>query len=164
LLAGVEYPSDVAAGMTLGRAVAARVIERARADGSDATWDGPMPDTPGHCVLNPGTQPVGPLAGTWKTWVLASGNQLRPGPPPASDPELKAAELAQIRGFARSIASDQAVFANSLASHHLWNAIAKQKLFEYRLDANPPPARTYALLAVANYDAMVACFDAKYAY
>src|SRR6266536_235805 len=47
----------------------------------------------------------------------------------------------------------------------LWNTVAKQKLFEYRLDANPPrAARTYALLAVAGYEAMVACFDAKYTY
>jgi membrane-associated phospholipid phosphatase len=165
LMAGVEYPSDVTTGMTLGRAVAARVIERAREDGSDATWDGSMPDTSGQWVPNPGTQPVSPLAGTWKTWVLASGNQFRPGPPPAFDPEQEAAELAQIRGFTPSVASDQAVFANSLGAHHLWNAIAKQKLFEYRLDANPPrAARAYALLAVANYDAMVACFDAKYTY
>ena len=34
LLTGVEYQSDVRAGLELGRAVAAQVIERARADGS----------------------------------------------------------------------------------------------------------------------------------
>ena len=34
LLTGVEYKSDVRAGLELGRAVAAQVIERARADGS----------------------------------------------------------------------------------------------------------------------------------
>ncbi len=165
LMAGVEYPSDVTAGLTLGRAVAARVIERAMTDGSDANWDGSMPDTSGHWVPNAGTQPVGPLAGTWRTWVLTSGNQFRPGPPPAFDSEQESAELAQIREFTPSLASDQAVFANSLPSYNLWNTVAKQKLFEYRLDANPPrAARTYALLAVAGYEAMVACFDAKYTY
>src|SRR5439155_2014270 len=35
LLAGVEYPSDVAAGLELGQAVAARVIQRASSDGAD---------------------------------------------------------------------------------------------------------------------------------
>jgi len=34
LLAGTDYPSDVTAGLELGRAVAAPVIERARQDGS----------------------------------------------------------------------------------------------------------------------------------
>src|SRR5216683_2598551 len=43
LLAGVQYPSDVAAGLQLGQAVAARVIERARVDGADVTWTGTAP-------------------------------------------------------------------------------------------------------------------------
>ena len=43
LLAGVQYPSDVAAGLDLGRRVAALVIERARTDGSDAKWTGTAP-------------------------------------------------------------------------------------------------------------------------
>jgi membrane-associated phospholipid phosphatase len=36
LLAGTDYPSDVAAGLELGRRVGAVVVERAKADGSDA--------------------------------------------------------------------------------------------------------------------------------
>ena len=40
VLAGVQYPSDVAAGLALGKAVAAKAIERAKADGSDAKWTG----------------------------------------------------------------------------------------------------------------------------
>ena len=40
VLAGLHYPSDVRAGLELGQAVAARVIERARGDGSDARVDG----------------------------------------------------------------------------------------------------------------------------
>ena len=47
----------------------------------------------------------------------------------------------------------------------LWEAELNQKLFEYRLDANPPrAARAYALTSIACYDAAVACWDAKYAY
>src|SRR5262245_51883044 len=38
VLAGVQYPSDISAGLELGRRVAARVIERGKADGSDAKW------------------------------------------------------------------------------------------------------------------------------
>ena len=38
--AGVSYPSDVKAGMALGRKVAERVIRYADADGSDRKWNG----------------------------------------------------------------------------------------------------------------------------
>ena len=38
-------------------------------------------------------------------------------------------------------------------------------MFEQGLDANPPAAaRIYALMSIAHYDAVVACWDAKYAY
>jgi hypothetical protein len=43
VLAGVQYPSDVQAGLELGRQVAQQVIARAQADGSDAKWDGAIP-------------------------------------------------------------------------------------------------------------------------
>jgi hypothetical protein len=44
-----------------------------------------------------------------------------------------------------------------------WNNVIDQKIFEYRLDMNPPrAARVYALAYIAAYDATVACWDAKY--
>jgi membrane-associated phospholipid phosphatase len=165
LIGGVAFPSDVQAGHTLGQAVAARVIERAKTDGYDAVWDGTMPDTPNHWTPDPGTQPVGPLAGTWKTWVLDSGSQFRPGPPPAPDSTQEAAELDQVRNFTRTWGSNFAVYRWSPASITDWSQQLWPKLFEYRFDANAPrAARAYALVAVAAYDSMVACFDAKYAY
>ena len=46
-----------------------------------------------------------------------------------------------------------------------WNNVIDQKIFEYRLDVNPPrAARVYALASIAAYDATVACWDAKYTY
>jgi len=165
LMAGVAFPSDVKTGLALGRAVAAQVIARAKADGSDAVWDGTLPDTPNHWSPDPGTQPVGPMAGTWKTWVLESGSQFRPGPPPAPDSDQEQAELEQVRNFSPNWGSSFAIFKWSPASVTLWSQQLQPKILEYRLDANPPrAARAYALVAVAAYDAMVACFDAKYTY
>jgi membrane-associated phospholipid phosphatase len=43
LLAGVQYPSDVAAALDLGRRVGKMVVEWAKADGSDAKWTGTVP-------------------------------------------------------------------------------------------------------------------------
>ena len=39
VFAGVQYPSDAVAGLELGRRVAGYALERARADGSDTSWD-----------------------------------------------------------------------------------------------------------------------------
>jgi membrane-associated phospholipid phosphatase len=61
VLAGVNYRSDVAAGMVLGQRVAALVIERGKADGSGAKWTGSVPT--GSCKWT-GTNPILPLAGT----------------------------------------------------------------------------------------------------
>jgi len=44
--AGVQFPSDTSAGLELGRRVAERVLERAKADGSDAVWTGTVPAGP----------------------------------------------------------------------------------------------------------------------
>lgn len=165
LMAGVEFPSDVSTGLALGRSVASRVTDRANGDGSDAVWDGTMPNTPGHWTPDPGTQPVGPLAGTWKTWVLNSGSQFRPGPPPAFDSAEQAAQLAQVRDFSRTYATNYIAFKWSPQPLVNWMEQVRQSVFEYRLDGDPPmAARAYALLAVAGYDATVACWDAKYTY
>jgi PAP2 superfamily protein len=60
LLAGVHYPSDVTAGFALGRAVASLVLERARSDGSNATWTGTVPIGPHYWR---GTEPLVPIGG-----------------------------------------------------------------------------------------------------
>jgi membrane-associated phospholipid phosphatase len=45
------------------------------------------------------------------------------------------------------------------------NDILTVKLFEYHLDRNPPrAARAYALVSIAAYDSLIACWDGKYTY
>ena len=170
LLAGVNYPTDVKAGLELGRAVAAVVIERARTDGSDAVFAGSVPTGP--CSWR-GTNPLDPIAGTWRSWALASGSQFRPGPPPACDSAQMAADLAEVKNFPRAIPATGPSFVTTRLGFYWqgvgtikpWNDLISQKIFEYRLDNNPPrAARAYALINIAYYDALIACFDAKYAY
>jgi membrane-associated phospholipid phosphatase len=164
LTAGINYPSDVRAGLELGRAVGARVVALARADGSDAVWTGSVPAGPGSWV---GTTPLEPLAGTWRTWVLTSGSQLRPGPPPAYDSPEKRAELDEIKNYSRTFASNaRGFFYQSLEGvfRVFYDELSK-RIFEYGLDENPPAAaRAYALTGIAHNDGSVACWDAKYAY
>jgi hypothetical protein len=56
-------------------------------------------------------------------------------------------------------------FHGGRAAFEYWNTQLGRKLFEERLDANPPRAGwAYALLTAAIHDAAVACWDAKYHY
>ena len=168
LLAGVQYPSDVTAGLELGRQVAALVIERAKADNSNAQWDGVMPSGP--CSWT-GTNPIGPAVGQWKTWVLSSGSEFRPGPPiDCTSPEMED-EMAELRTYPRTPSRNNTVaFFNEYGSgatrgYWYWNEELGTKIFEYNLVNNSPrSARAYALLHITRYDAAIACFDAKYAY
>jgi membrane-associated phospholipid phosphatase len=166
-LAGVEYPSDVDAGQAIGRAVGALVVDWAQHDGSDAQWTGSVPTEPGHWN---GTNPILPLAGTWRTWVLTSGSELRPGPPPAYDSPEEAADLAVVKDFQRTPKTNADAFfweyaSGSARNFWFWNEQANKKILEYRLDSDPPrAARAYALESLAAYDTGVACWDAKYTY
>jgi membrane-associated phospholipid phosphatase len=167
LIAGVQYPSDVEAGLELGRQVAEQVIEWALADGSDAVWDGVIPPGPG---LWTGQNPAAPMAGTWRTWVLSSGSEFRPVPPLAYDSPELAAELDELRNYPRTPKTNADAFYNEygiggLRNWSVWSELSSKKIFEHRLEENPPrAARVYALVATAYYDSGIACWDGKYAY
>jgi membrane-associated phospholipid phosphatase len=167
LVAGVNYPSDIAAGMALGRQVAALVIARGKSDGTDAKWTGSVPSGPG---LWTGTNPVLPMAGTWKPWVLSSPDQFRPGPPVPYDSQEKAAELAELKKFPRTPQTNNEATVweaavGGLRAHQFWNDQLSRKTLEYRLDDNAPrAARAFVLPFVTLYDSGIACWDAKLTY
>ncbi len=164
VLSGAVFPSDARAGLELGRAVAARVMEYAKTDGTK--WAGTIPVGPG---LWQGTNPVGIDDVRWKTFVLTSADQFRPGPPPAPDSAQRASEVAEVKGFKRTpLTNAKAMYwqfgqyASPLLSYRLSDEIGR-RLAEAGLDGNAPrAARAYALLHVAHYDAYVASQDAKF--
>jgi membrane-associated phospholipid phosphatase len=162
--AGVAYPSDSIAGLELGGQVAQLVIQRAKSDGSTAVWTGTVPTGPG---LWSGTNPVCPLCGTWQTWALASGGQFRPGPPLAYDSPEKKAELAALKNQPRPFADQAKAFFWQTGQGVIttwWDSV-HTAMFEDQWTGNAlRTARAYALMAVVHYDAMVACWDGKYAY
>jgi membrane-associated phospholipid phosphatase len=175
LLAGVEYPSDVTAGMELGQAVGNALIQRAKTDGADTPWTGTIPTLDptgrGEPLWN-GTNPIFPLAGTWKTWVLTSGSQFRSGAYPDFFSAAGIADLNQVVTFDRSLngtnfsRNAEAFFAQTTVGGILGEfGSLSQRILEERLADNPPrAARVNALLSVAMHDAMAACWDAKYFY
>jgi hypothetical protein len=135
VLAGVQYPSDVEAGLELGRQVGALVVERAKQDGFDTKWDGVISSEAGHWT---GENPALPLAGTWKTWVLASGSEFRPEPPFAYDSPEMAAEMDELKNqkLTPKMVAD-AYFSEYGAGGNrhfwFWNEQMGKKVLEHRL-------------------------------
>jgi hypothetical protein len=161
--AGVAYPSDAEAGLTLGRTVAQIVLDYCATDGSALAWTGSVPTGPG---LWTGT-PSEPGAGQWRPWVLDTTSMYRPGPPLAYDSAEKRAELDQIKTFPRTFATNQKAFFYQAFEgiFTTWYDTAHQRIFEYGLETNAPrAARIYALMSVAHHDAILAGWEAKFTY
>ena len=103
-------------------------------------------------------------AAGWHTWVLTSGSQFRPGPPP--DEATTQAELEQLQAVADqrdTTALDQIEFWDTGAPSYRWNELSVSEALKHNLGANYA-TRALALVHVALSDAMVATWDAKYAY
>jgi len=164
LFAGVAYPSDYFAGLQLGDQVGQLVVQRAKSDGSDALWTGTVPTGPGLWM---GTNPSCPLCGSWKPFVLTSGSQFRPGPPLAYNSPEKQAELASLHAQPRTFFDQSRAFYYQSSPGLFpdnYNAI-QTAVFEDHLTGNSlRVARSFALASIAHYDAVIACFDAKYTY
>src|SRR5262245_27568893 len=166
LLAGVEYPSDVAAGRIVGQKIAALAIARGQSDQSDAKWSGSVPEGPGKWK---GSNPIAPLTATWKPWVLSRPDEFRPSAPPAFDSEAAKDALGELKTFPRTTKTNhRAIYwevYGGARAHALWNEIARMKVVEH--GANLPSLtvpRVFAALNIAFQDAATACWDAKYAY
>jgi membrane-associated phospholipid phosphatase len=170
--AGASFPSDVRAGMDLGRAVADEVIAYAEQDGSDREWTGEPPSERGSWEPPPGTlaAPVGPLAGTWETWVMESGSQFRPPPfPEYGSPEFRAQTQAVVEAK-ENLTPEQIKAAEFWAGSEgtalppgIWNQVVLRYL-QRDPPSVPRSARVLALLNVAQADAGIAAWDSKYAY
>ena len=172
VLAGANFRSDVDAGLALGRAVATRVIARAAADGFDRRWDRRRPRGRRYWEPPPDTVtvPVRPTGGRIRTWVLRSGAELRPPPPPRPGSARFRAETREVLEISRRLTPEQRRIAQIWSAGEgtalppgLWNRVTLA-LVDRRGMSTARAARAFALLNVALADAGVAAWDAKYAY
>jgi membrane-associated phospholipid phosphatase len=164
VLAGLQYPSDHDACMALGRRVAQQVIEKAKADGSDAVWGGSVPTGPCKWI---GTNPGNVTAANWRPMLLTSPGEFRPLAPPACDSPEVVADTEAVRTFPRTFVSNyKAFYWQSPEGLQVWPyRWADKWMSEDRLDANPPrAARVYALIAAVLFDAFIASQDGKFTY
>ena len=155
--AGVQFPSDVDAGWKLGEQVAKEIIEKAKNDGSSKVWNGPINKDPKKWT---GPFPMGITMSLFSPIVIRSADQFRLPPPPDFENDMK-----ELKKFKRTNKSNYIALYWANNGPGLWNDLASQKMFEYRImDNAPAAARIYTVLTVAYHDAAIAIFHTKYAY
>lgn len=168
LLAGVAYPSDIETGEGVGRAIAQRVIAYLQADGADgATANPPQPKPEGPGIWT-GTDGLLPGWGKVKPW-LTDSLALPPAPPAFGSAEFNA-DLAEVRRIADNRTAEQtriaefwADAANTFTPPGHWNLIAETVMSRYRM-SEARQARVFALMNLAQMNAGICCWDAKYSW
>jgi hypothetical protein len=158
---------DASVGTPLGRAAAARVLAFSTSDLVGLTDPGTPPTTPGHWLWSGGPIARGFLGA--RPFFLASGDEFRPGPPPAFGSSEYLAALAEVRAISDTRTPEQLAIAQA------WNAgqgpnsnalvqnLAVELLRSHR-KSDVESARILFRMDAAIYDALVGCFDAKYTY
>ena len=163
--------SGFATGEAVGRAVGAQIVELARSDHFDDVWTGTVPAGPGYWSsdFDPPRPPQLPLLGQMRPFFMESGNQFRPGPPPAFGSAKFLAALEEVRRFSDTRTPDQlriaqfwALTTGSLTAG-FWNEETTNRNERYHLNERRA-ARALALVHMAAVDATIACYYAKYTY
>jgi hypothetical protein len=166
-----ERHADFAAGVAVGRSIAAAVLARAATDGSTAAWTGTVPQGPGFwSPATPTTVPQTPRWGEVRPWLMTAGDQFRPAPPPEfGSPEFLAA-VAEVRRYSDERTPEQLRIAQFWNSGYgaggpagYFGTLAAQLATRQHLDERRA-ARVLAVLHMAIMDASIACYDAKYFY
>lgn len=184
LLSGRAAASDIAAGLALGRAVAAVFIARAGSDGMGAAAGTPAQwqalanaaaargETPWVSLEAPPRPPMLPNFGQVRAWMMTPTDIVteRPLPPPSTSSAQMQQELAEVKQTVDSLTRDQMAIAyewNDGAGTYTppghWNDIAAEYVRDARF-SEVRAARAFALLNMAMHDAAVACWEAKYFY
>jgi hypothetical protein len=170
IAAGAAFRSDIDAGLEIGQAVAEKAIARAQTDRTDAEWDpSTRPTGPGYWQPTPPAfidTPLYPMAGTWKTWVMTSGDQVRPAPPPEYGSQIWKAELKMVQDCAANLTFEQeraAVWWGTTNSGVLLGGWTRDLIGKAGLNS-PLAAQILADMYVAIADALVAVWDAKFTW
>jgi hypothetical protein len=165
---GNTHP-DFTAGVAIGRQVAQQLIVRAQGDRFTVPFTGTIPTGDGKWIAN-GT-PIGGTGANVRPFVMTSGDQFRPPPPPAYLSAAFNTDLAQIRQMSDTRTADQLAVARTWAypggtftpAGH-WNQLAATYIEAGRLNERAA-AHVFALMHAAQFDShVIACSDAKYTY
>ncbi|MGB7277091.1 MAG: vanadium-dependent haloperoxidase [Pseudolabrys sp.] len=167
MLAAVVDGEPKAKGIELGKKAAADLIVLRAKDGIDAQESYRPHTTPG--VYVPTVIPLFSTAAAVTPWVMTSGSQFRPAPPPALTSETWTADLNEIRELGRIDSTKRTAEQTTIGRFWFvtgprsYNPIVRQVAIAKDMDI-VDCARLFALTSMAGNDAYIAVFDAKYTY
>ncbi len=150
-------------GWTMGRAVGRAAVARGKRDGSDTPFTGTMPTGDGIWT---GTNPVLPMCGTWKTWVIRSGSAIQPEPPYAYGSVKDLAETQEVLDVSLHRTPEQIAIVHKWADTSppaIWNDLLNDRI-EARGMNLIRAARAHAFLNAAMADAFIECWACKYRF
>lgn len=185
LVGGGNFKSDIDAGEQIGKAVAAKFINRAKNDkagvagGNALAWENLKQqainrgEIPWICQESPPRPPMLPLFGNVAPFLFPNetiAKSIRPAAPPSVNSEKFKTELEEVYQVSNNLTRDQERIANFWADGlrtytppgH-WNYIASTDFVNQNY-SEPRWARNMALLNMALMDAAIVCWDAKYYY
>ncbi len=184
LWSGKAAASDIAAGLALGKSVAAVFLARASTDGlrtaggNPALWQSladaaiARGETPWISQESPSRPPMLPNFGLVRGWMMTPAELVaeRPAPPPPTGSEQMAQEVAEVRQTVDNLTRDQLAIAlkwNDGAGTYTppghWNDIAAEYVRDAKM-SEVRTARAFALLNMAMHDAAVGCWETKFFY
>ena len=154
-------------GIAVGERAATAVLASCAEDGAMAPNTYRPHTTPG--VYVPTVFPAVPHWGKRKPWVLTSGDQFRPGPPPSLSSDTWTRDLAEIKAIGGKTSTQRTPEQTAIAQ--FWEATAPAVYWPVARSVATAPgrdvtdnARLLALAGMAMDDALISVFDAKYTY
>ncbi|MGH7468656.1 MAG: vanadium-dependent haloperoxidase [Longimicrobiales bacterium] len=158
---------DEEAGVAIGREVGGSVITLALTDGVNTVSPGTPPVGPGYWVSS--SAPIVRALYGARPFFMRSGDQLRAPPPPAFGSAPFLTDLAEVRAISDTRTPEQLALAVEM--NHLtapftpgnWNALAVQLIRDGH-GSEREAARILAYSNAAAFDAMIACWESKFAY
>jgi PAP2 superfamily len=182
LWAGAAVKSDIIAGDSVGRAVALKVLAKAKSDnmknalGTQAKWDSlaqnriALGEEPWKSMESPARPPMLPFYGNVRVWLIPSVATVRPLPPVSTKSAEIKAQLAEVKSFTEKPSRENLAIVHFWADGtgtqtppgH-WNAVACDDIKTAKM-SEIRTARNLALLNMALMDAAISCWDTKSFY
>lgn len=180
--AGAAVKSDIVAGDSLGRAVAAKVLAKVRTDGmrnalgTQAQWDSlannriTIGQEPWKSMESPSRPPMLPFYGGVRVWLIPSVAAVRPAPPVSTKSAEIQKQLAEVKSYVTNPTRENIAIVHFWADGtgtqtppgH-WNAIACEDIKKSNM-SEVRTARNLALLNMSLMDAAISCWDTKSYY
>jgi len=184
LWSGKASASDIAAGLALGKSVAAVFVARASTDGMRTAGGTPTlwksladaavarGEIPWISQESPARPPMLAGFGQVRAWMMTPAQIVaeRPAAPPSTSSAQMTQEVAEVKQTVDHVTREQLAIAykwNDGAGTYTppghWNDIAAEYVRDARM-SEVRAARAFALLNMAMHDAAVGCWESKFFY